>query len=480
MGTPDPGQQERVYIDQVVAYLRTHYRADTREIAALLGVDERDAATYVQAATQQLSDDPEVAGLRERLEFLESQIATRERVPSGYELCCQYTKDHWMRVTYLHCDRQGIAVNLAGGKQGFYIAWTHVANLEKLDRSLEWRPADGAASLGGSPHQALEPDRPRMTAEKVGRALEGAPTLAGWVAIGKALLTGKDRPQACPGSPEQPEEEQDAVTLENREDLSNVRDAITLECREDSSPAAEMVTLEYPEEPQAEASPRPGSRDEAGQHNVPIQGQPQKPKAPSAPRRLEQTATLSPVTRTTGQAAVPPATLQDDLTHQAAQQVRAWCSEESLRLGGKEDRLRDLRVYPCSSRLLLSGDRAWVAQTTLVPAIGGYRYLFVAYRGGQFAIRPLGDFVTALATHLERAWKQRGYADAAFVGWTHPSIERVLLPQVRDEAHSQDLVWVATIRVAFRDVAEVACVVWLHHKREAVEIRVINTVPPIM
>src|SRR5579859_2289094 len=50
MGTPDPGQQERVYIDQVVAYLRTHYRADTREIAALLGVDERDAATYVQAA----------------------------------------------------------------------------------------------------------------------------------------------------------------------------------------------------------------------------------------------------------------------------------------------------------------------------------------------------------------------------------------------------------------------------------------------
>ena len=199
------------------------------------------------------------------------------------------------------------------------------------------------------------------------------------------------------------------------------------------------------------------------------QGKPGHQPPPES-RRVEQTAALPPVSET-----------QDALTRQAAHLVEEWMSARLLQVGSKQDRLRSLRMCHCTSRLLLAGDRAWIAKVELAPEIDSDGQLFVAWRGDQFAIVPLGDFVHSLAARLVLAWRQRGYQDAEFVSWSHPAIEQVLLPQIRAEAQPDDRVWIAAIRVAFQGVSEMACAVWLHHVTpEMIDIQVINTLPPVV
>lgn len=522
LGAPSLGQQEQAHLDQVVSLVRNHYRADPDWIAKQLGVDSRTAYTYAQLATKQIMSDPHLVAIRKRMESLEQQMHTREHVPETHELYCQYTKGRWMRVSSFHCDKRGVAINLENGKQCIFVEWTHVSNVEKMEHSLAWRPvpvieassADGQETLG-------EPD---IKLEKVIQAIDSAPTISGWLEIGKALITGDAGSTASP-TQESLSERTESMTLEAPE--ATPKDGMTtLESSEDQSHVAELVTLEYQSasteselvtlERQDGQTPDPPALSDEDKLQKTLDAlrrtadlsdeqlaeilhlrrpasarfwklkarelleqeqksqQQEQPVAPkSSPRRLEQIATLPPL-------AAISQPRQDEIIRRATQQVEQWCREQSLKSGGKEDRLKSLKMYPCTSRLFLSGDRAWIAKTELVPAIGGYHQLFVAYRHGQFAIVPLANFVTSLATRLEEAWKQRGYHDASFMSWLHPSLEQIKHPQVKANASPHDQVWVASIRVAFQNASEVACIVWLHHAQDAIEIQVINTFPPVV
>jgi len=481
-GSPDPG-----HITTVVEYLKSHHRADSDTIASLLKCEEPDARTIIDLATQQIVSSPEGTKCRRSFESLQQCLST----PDEEDLYCLYSTGNWMLVSDLRCDPHGLAVVLDDAKQAMYIEWTHIQKLEQLEQSLEWRQRQAPPPI------AVESEKPssrapQTVAEKFFRAAENEPTLGGLIAIGKHLLTsGKhqivssevsDQPEHLPislasgsetSSPVEAlpiEQKTDALSLDEDDQKTEVSDQNKLQKTLDAlrrNPKMEEVHLA-----ELLGLLRPASARFWKIKALEILKQEQQQAGEQ--RALQQTAVLTPPPATLPARMIPQPTsvpqqvVQDPLTSQAYHAAEKWCRDQTLDS-------RNLHLFPCTSRLFLPEDRTWIA----VPG-SSERQVFVAYRNSQFALLLLRDFITSLSTRLVQAWHQRGFRDATFLTWSHPTLAQVILPHITAEASTHDLLWIATIRVAFQNVSQVSCVVWVHRAERGCDIRVMNTTLPVI